>query len=363
MRKILRPAKGILFFLFSVSGIVSANAASPPGSGFSAQRLVIEGIPVVRLIDADREIEVSILVSQGNRAYEMKVRGENILYLPDTGGTDFLKRTGQNGIPFMAPWANRLDSAGFWFNGRRYNLNPDLQNYRKDGNGLPLHGLIMNSALWELSDIGADGNSAYATCRLEFWKHPDLMAQWPFAHGYEMTYRLANGSLEVQTTVSNPGAEAMPLLIGFHPYFSIPGVPRDSWSLHLPARREVVMDDRLIPTGEFADLDLPNPLPLERRALDNGFTDMELGTDGRATFSIAAGERRVDVVFGPKYTVAQVWLPTPPPGQSWNFICIEPMTGVTNGINLNHDGRYPGLQTVPAGGTWTESFWIRPEGF
>ena len=27
-----------------------------------------------------------------------------------------------------------------------------------------------------------------------------------------------------------------------------------------------------------------------------------------------------------------------------------------------HEGKYPGLQTVPAGGKWTESFWVRASG-
>ncbi len=353
----------LLLFVLSFSNEDAANAVVSPESDFTVQRLSIEGIPLVRLIDSHRKIEVSILPSLGNRAYEMKVRGKNILFQPETGGSDFLKRVGQNGIPFMAPWANRLDGTGFWANGRRYNFNSDLENFRKDANGLPIHGLIMNSGLWELVDVGADQNSAYATSRLQFWKYADLLAQWPFAHEYEMTYRLANGNLEVRTTVSNLSADAMPLVIGFHPYFSIPDIPRDNWMLHLPVRKEVVLDDRSLPTGEFIDLDLPNPLPLKGRALDHGFTDMVHDADGRALFSITAGQKRIDVIIGPKFPAAQVWLPVPPEGLAWNFICIEPMTGITNGMNLNHAGKYPDLQNVPPLGKWTGSFWIRPEGF
>ena len=46
------------------------------------------------------------------------------------------------------------------------------------------------------------------------------MAQWPFAHEYEMTYRLADGVLEVRTTVTNLSTEPMPMVIGFHPLLS-----------------------------------------------------------------------------------------------------------------------------------------------
>ena len=66
---------------------------------------------------------------------------------------------------------------------------------------------------------------------------------------------------------------------------------------------------------------------------------------------------KVEALYGPKYPVSVIW---EPPGQ--NFICFEPMTAITNGVNLQHEGKYPSLQSVPAGGKWTESFWIRASG-
>ena len=155
----------------------------------------------------------------------------------------------------------------------------------------------------------------------------------------------------------------MPLAIGFHPYYRIPDIPRDQWILRMPARKAVVADDRRIPTGEFKTMDLPNPLPLKDRTLDDGFTDLERDANGRALFSIEAGEKQIEMFFGPRYPVAVIWEPASPPGQTLDFICVEPMAGVTNAINLNHAGKYSELQTVPANGKWTESFWIRAKGF
>ena len=192
---------------------------------------------------------------------------------------------------------------------------------------------------------------------LEFWRYPDLMAQWPFAHEYEMTYRLANGVLEVSTTVTNLSKEPMPLVIGFHPFYRIPDIPRDLWTAHLPARQAVITDDRLIPTGEFKPMDLPDPLPLKDRTLDNGYTDLVRDADGRAIFSIESAGKKVEALFGRNYPAAVVWEPA-----GREFICFEPMAGITNAVNLNHDGKYPGLQTVAPGGSWSESFWIRASG-
>jgi aldose 1-epimerase len=201
------------------------------------------------------------------------------------------------------------------------------------------------------------------TSRFEFGKKSELLAQWPFAHSYEMTYKLADGALEVKTTVLNSGAEPMPLALGFHPYYRIPDIPRDEWLLHMPARAAVVTDHRLIPTGEFKPIDRPNPLPLKGRTLDDGFTDLKRDSQGLAKFIIQSGSKEIEILFGPKFPVAVVWEPALPPGQSQGFICVEPMTGVTNAINLHHAGKYPGLQMIPAGKKWTESFWIRPKGF
>jgi aldose 1-epimerase len=355
----MRKCTLLLLAISLLLGVLNAKTMS----AFTARQISIDGVPVVQLTDAKREIRVSILPSLGNTAYEMSVHGKNILVFPDVRLSDFIKKPMQTGIPFMAPWANRIDDTGFWANGKKYGFDMASDIIRKDQRGLPIHGLLSASTSWQVMDIGADQRSAYVTSKFEFWKYPELIAQWPFAHEYEMTYRLADGALEVRTTVSNLCAEAMPLAIGFHPYYRIPDIPRDQWIVRIPARKSVVADDRRIPTGEFKPMALPKPLPLKGRTLDDGFIDLERDAAGCAQFSIEAGERQIELLFGPGFPVAVIWNPESPPGQSWEFICIEPMTCITNGISLNHAGKYPELQTVPARSKWTGSFWIRAKGF
>lgn len=342
--------------------VLVAACSAGFAANYTAQQTSEHGIPVVRLADASRGMEVAILPSLGNRAVEFKVHGKNVLYIPSDDFAALAAKPALNGVPFLAPWANRLDGPGFWANGKRYELNAGLANFQKDNHDLPMHGLLSASSLWRVVDAGADANSAHVTSRLEFWKHPELMEQWPFAHEYEMTYRLSEGTLQVKIAVKNLSAEPMPLVIGFHPYYRIPDVPRDEWTAHLSVRKAVVADNRLIPTGELKPADLPDPVPLKNRVLDNGFTDLERDSQGRAHFSIESGGKKVEVMFGPKYPVAVIWEPNGPGGRPREFICFEPMTAVTDGINLHHDGKYPDLQTVASGATWTESFWIRPSG-
>jgi len=39
------------------------------------------------------------------------------------------------------------------------------------------------------------------------------------------------------------------------------------------------------------------------------------------------------------------------------------MTGITDALNLAQRGVYKELQSIPPGGDWSESFWIKPSGF
>jgi len=326
---------------------------------YRAVQITDHDVPIVRLSDAARGVEVSVAPGIGNRAYEMKVHGKNILYFPSSDAGDFQKRPRLSGIPLLAPWADLLSEPAFWANGKRYAFNMELGNVR--GN-MPIHGLLVLSPLWRVTEVAADERSAHVTSRLEFWRYPDLVAQWPFAHEYEMTYSLANGELEVKTTITNLGADPMPVAIGYHSFFQIPDIPRDEWVAHYPARVHVIPGEHNLPTGELRPLDVPNPLPLRGRTLDDGFTDFERDADGRAHFRIESGGKVVETLFGPKYPVVTIWLPNAPGGQPREFICFEPLTTIINGVNLAHEGKWKGLQMLAGGAKWTESFWVRASG-
>jgi aldose 1-epimerase len=51
------------------------------------------------------------------------------------------------------------------------------------------------------------------------------------------------------------------------------------------------------------------------------------------------------------------------PAEDPNFICFEPLAAIVNGLNLAHKGLYKDLQSIPPGGIWAESFWIKTSGF
>ena len=100
------------------------------------------------------------------------------------------------GNPLMAPFANRIDKDYYYFEGRKYLLNGDLGNFlRTSPTNFPIHGLLSYDKRWEVVKTNAsDSTGAAITSRMDFYKYPDLMAQFPFAHIHEVTYRLKGGN-------------------------------------------------------------------------------------------------------------------------------------------------------------------------
>jgi aldose 1-epimerase len=314
---------------------------------------------IIRLEDARSQTVVSVMPSRGNNAFEMKVKGNNVLQFPFASAAEFKSRGSFSGIPFLAPWANRLDEMAFYANGKKYMLNAGLGNVRGP---IPMHGFLA-TAPWEVVEVKADQEAAWVTSRLEVYRQPDWIAQFPFAHTIEMTYRLKDGTLEVAVKLNNLSAAPMPVAIGFHPYFQVNDAPRDDWTFSVGAKTHWIAT-RNIPTGETEPIEkvIPSSMGASLRGmkLDDVFGDLIRDTSGKATMWVQGKSEKVEVVFGPKYHAAVVWFPA---GPRQDFICFEPMAGITDSMNLAQKGLYKDLQYIPPGQSWQESFWIKPSGF
>ncbi len=331
---------------------------SAQAENYTATTSAVDGIEVVRLADAAHRTEVTIVPSIGNTAVELKVNGKNLFWTPSNSISELKAKPVLCGNPVLWPWANRISGDAYYAGGKKYLLNADTGNLRRDPNGKPIHGLLYYSAAWRVVSLRGGEEAAEVTSRVEFWRHPELMAHFPFAHTIDMTYRLKEGVLEVETAIENLSAQVMPVALGYHPYFRLYDAPRDEWRAHVAAREQLVLSPELVPTGESRAVALPDPAPLGGTKLDDVFTGLVRGADGRAEFWVAGKKERVSVIYGPKYMVAVVYAP---PGR--DFICFEPMAAITNAFNLAHEGKYKNLQTIPAGGTWRESFWVKATGF
>ena len=321
---------------------------------------------VVRLEDVSCRTVVTICTGLGNNAFAMRINGSDILWRPcDSLDELRIAGHGRGGIPFLAPWANRLDEQAFYANGRRFAFDMALGNIRGE---TPIHGLLMRTDRWDVRELRGDERGCSVTSRLEFSRDPLWMKQFPFAHAIEMTHSIENGALKVTTRLENVGHEPMPVAIGFHPYFRLSDSGRDEWTVAIRARTRWLLSDTKLPTGQAEPIErsLPDPgaVALRDHDLDHVFSDLVRDDAGNTVLSVCGRRQRVDVEMGPNYRAAVVYAPqTQPAAGHGDFVCLEPMAGITNCMNLAHRGIYDELQYIAPGGIWEESFSIKAQGF
>jgi hypothetical protein len=188
-------------------------------------------------------------------------------------------------------------------NGQKYTFDPGLGNTGRGA--VPMHGFLTGATAWKVVEAKADAKSAWVTTKLEFFRVPQYMKQFPFAHTLTMTYRVQDGALEVHTRIDSMSAEPMPVAIGFHPYFQLTDSNREDWHLSVAARTHWLFDDRTLPTGQTEPITniLPDPrnVAVKDVTLDDIFTDLERDAQGLATMSLKGKSQQVDVVLGPKF--------------------------------------------------------------
>jgi aldose 1-epimerase len=343
------------FLLLSQGGLAVEN--------YSVKKEVVEGHVTYHLLDSKLKMDVGIVPDIGNLAYQFKVRGKDVL-IPVESFQDYLeKHTFGWGIPFLAPWANRIDNDYYYFEGKKYLLNDSLGNIIRDDFKQPLHGLLVYEARWEVVKTGgSDVDGAFVVSRLEFYKYPDLLAQFPFAQVYEITYRLKEGELGCSTRVTNLGNSDLPVHFAFHPYFC-PDGPREQWKLTNGAQKHWIVTKQLIPTGETEPTDqfLPGVttgVALDQTFIDDGFSEFRRDAKGLGHVVIQGKTQKIEVLYGKGFDSAIVYAPL-----NKTLICAEPQTGPTNAFNLQHEGKFKHLIILGPGNTFEASFWILPLGF
>jgi aldose 1-epimerase len=233
--------------------------------------------------------------------------------LGQLGGLDaYVARGSSFGIPLLHPWANRLSGWSYAVDGTSVALEAGAPGLRTDGNGLPIHGLMAAYPGWEVRQD--DGRRLVAETA---WQEDgERFSGFPFAHRLALEVEQAPDRVVVTTTLTPTGGHGVPVAFGFHPYFTLPGVPRERLVLRTPAMARLRLDERSIPTGERERVG-PRHAALGDAPLDAHFTDF--GT--HACFTIAGGGHELSVELLEGFTHLQLFSP---PQRS--IVAIEPMT-------------------------------------
>ncbi|MBS1880930.1 MAG: aldose 1-epimerase [Actinobacteria bacterium] len=247
------------------------------------------------------------------------------------------------GIPFLHPWANRLGSSRFELAGRAVDLERPGLPLKRDGAGLPMHGLLTASGGWVVERHLETGDGGVLAASFDFGAHVLLMEAFPFAHRIELVTTLAEAELTIATTVHADAAGPVPISFGFHPYLRLPGLPRAEWVMAAPVRERLLLDDRQLPTGAREPVAI-EPAPLGDRQLDDAFAAPPAGEP----FALEGGGRRLELRLGEGYRYAQIYAPA-----DTDAVAFEPMTAPTNSLVSGED-----LPLLAPGGSFTATFTI-----
>ncbi|MQA76044.1 MAG: aldose 1-epimerase, partial [Solirubrobacterales bacterium] len=225
------------------------------------------------------------------------------------------------GIPLLYPWANRLTPRRFEVAGREVVLESLSPPLRTDSDGLPMHGLLAGAA-WDVRRHEATDDGALLEASFDFGAHDELMAAFPFAHEILYEARLGGPTLTISITVRGAGDGPVPISFGFHPYLRLPDVDRSDWEVEIPVAERLLLDERLLPTGEREPVRVAGGR-LGSRTFDDAYT----APGGSTPFVLAGGGRRIELSFREGYRFAQVYAPADDP-----VIAFEPMTAPTNAL-------------------------------
>jgi aldose 1-epimerase len=228
----------------------------------------------------------------------------------------------------LAPWPNRVGDGRWSWRGA-----PQQLALTEPERGHAIHGLV---AWAEWATVERTDDSV--TLATAVWPQPG----YPFH--LELTARWSvdrERGLSAELTATNAGSEDAPYGCAIHPYLVAPRGTVDDWVLHVPADRELQVDERMLPT-DLVDVpaahDFREPRPVGDARIDHAFTSVHY-VDGEAEITVVdADGRGTRVTFGEATPWVQVctsdW-----PGESHRAaIAVEPMTcppdALTSGTDL-----------------------------
>jgi galactose mutarotase-like enzyme len=143
-------------------------------------------------------------------------------------------------------------------------------------------------------------------------------------------------------TAKNVGPTVLPMGIGWHPYFVLPGGDREQVRLHLPSEMRALMNNyddsfttgRRVPVkGTPYDFSAAGGVPLARQYLDDNYSNLNYGPNKTTVSEIidpAANYGLRLITMSPHITSIQVYAPL-----GKNFVAIEPQFNLPDPYNKN----------------------------
>ncbi len=301
---------------------------------FSIETFHQDGFDIVALKDNDSGAQVEIVPAYGAMLHSFNIPyQETLLNIIDNYAN--LEDYRSNMAEYfksakLSPFACRMPGGEYKWDGKQYTVQKAIRP------GSYIHGLLYDVA-FTVENIHADEKSATVILRHQY---NGADAGYPFPYDCEVQYSLQPGiRLQLTTTILNRSSETIPLMDGWHPYFTT-GTPIDDMELQFASGQIVEFNAQLIPTGGVLPYTrFQEATPLEGIPLDNSFL-LDLSQHA-SSCTLRDPKKHVAITFYPdhSYPVLQIYIP--PHRKS---IAIENLSGAPNAFNNEI-----GLIFLPAG--------------
>jgi aldose 1-epimerase len=266
---------------------------------------------------------LDLLPEIGGAVSRFGVDGVDVLRPAAAGAQDVL----QTAYFPLVPFANRVANGTFDFAGETIRLPRNFGDHPH-----ALHGEGWQSP-WRVETQGA------TTAQIRF---DHAAGAWPWRYAATQTFDLAPQSLRIALAIQNCDPRAMPVSLGFHPYF--PRLPRTR--LRTDVRGVWLSDETGIPTGraEAAHfLDLGRGAPLASAP----FVDhCHFGWSGEASIEQPDQEREVRLSASPQLDFLHLFVP-----QSADYFCAEPVSAMPDAVH--RPAAIGGMQVLQSGDSFS----------
>lgn len=219
----------------------------------------------------------------------------------------------------LSPFACRIPEGKYSYEGKQYEF------VKKHSDGTAIHGLLFNK-LFRQGEVNQDDEKISVSFHYSY-RHED--AGYPFDYDCTITYTLhQDGGVTLETRVKNTLEDTIPMMDGWHPYFTT-GSKVNDCTLQFFSKEVVEFDENLIPTGRLLPYhEFEQERKLEDTDLDHSFLLDEKAPQPRCTFSDPQKNIQLQIFPSENYPVLQIY--TPP---HRNSIAIETLSGAPDAFN------------------------------
>ncbi|HEU5443688.1 MAG TPA: hypothetical protein VFU61_07670 [Steroidobacteraceae bacterium] len=233
----------------------------------------------------------------------------------------------------MAPFAGRIADARYRFEGRDHDLLPAAA----PGERQSRHGFVRDSD-FAVAELVAGRGCARAILSTSIPKVPG----YPFAIELAVSFTLDANGLTLEARMRNAGEHSAPCFFGWHPYFRVGDGLVDGWMLEIPARTLIrtgtdlialAGDAAYVPVDDAPALDFRRSRPIGGSILDQGYTGLIAGADGRIRTRLTDAASGFRVTVWQERGVMHAFTGDTLQHDARRSIALEPMECMANAFN------------------------------